>query len=179
MKLSEAAEIFYTSMIGVKAESTVKWYQNRLASLIDFLQDPEADQISLQMLERFRASLNRPSRANGRKGKISPYTIHSHVRVQKRFFGFLYRRQIIEKNPTDFLEKPKLPKQPRKGISPQAAEKIDLCCYCSINPDFLIMLSDNLRGRFFVSFSRKRRQRTHSLLYPGMRPGISHVQFRP
>ena len=139
MKLSEAAEIFYTSMIGVKAESTVKWYQNRLASLIDFLQDPEADQISLQMLERFRASLNRPSRANGRKGKISPYTIHSHVRVQKRFFGFLYRRQIIEKNPTDFLEKPKLPKQPRKGISPQAAEKMLEASKKSIR-DYAILL---------------------------------------
>ena len=124
MKLSEAAEIFFTSMIGVKAESTVKWYRNRLSSLIDFLQDPDVDRINLLMLESFRASLNRPSRANGRKGKISPYTIHSHVRVQKRFFGFLYRRQIIEKNPADFLEKPKLPKQPRKGITPAAAEKM-------------------------------------------------------
>lgn len=124
MKLSEAAEIFYVSMIGVKAESTVKWYRCRLTSLIEFLDDPPIDQITLFMLEKFRASLDRPSKANGRKGKISPYTIHAHVRVQKRFFSFLYRRQIIEKNPAEFLEKPRLPKQPRKGITPAAAERM-------------------------------------------------------
>ncbi len=124
MKLSEAAEIFYISMIGIKAEATVTWYRKRLDALITFLDDPQVDQVNLFMLEKFRASLDRPSRANGRKGKISPYTIHAFVRIQKRFFSFLYRRQIIEKNPAEFLEKPRLPKQPRKGISPQAAEKM-------------------------------------------------------
>ncbi|MBQ6503704.1 MAG: tyrosine-type recombinase/integrase [Flexilinea sp.] len=124
MKLSEAANIFYVSMIGVKADTTVKWYQNRLSSLIDFLDDPPVDQVTLFSLESFRASLNRPSKANGRKGKVSPYTIHAHVRAQKRFFSFLYRRQIIEKNPADFLEKPRLPKQPRKGIKVQDAERM-------------------------------------------------------
>ena len=124
MKLSEAANIFYVSMIGIKAESTVKWYRGRLTSLIDFLGDPSVDQVTLFSLESFRASLDRPSRANGRKGKVSPYTIHAHIRAQKRFFSFLYRRQIIEKNPADFLEKPRLPKQPRKGIRIQDAERM-------------------------------------------------------
>lgn len=124
MKLSEAADLFYTSMIGIKADSTVKWYRGHLLSLTEFLQDPEIDQIDLFALERFRASLDRPSKANGRKGKISPYTIHAHVRAQKRFFGWLFRRQVIQKNPAEFLEKPRLPKQPRKGITVQAAEKM-------------------------------------------------------
>lgn len=124
MKLSEAADLFYTSMIGVKADTTVTWYRKHISLLIDFLCDPPIETVDLFALERFRASLDRPSKANGRKGKISPYTIHAHVRSQKRFFTWLYRRQIIEKNPADFLEKPRLPKQPRKGITPQAAEKM-------------------------------------------------------
>jgi len=124
MKLSEAADLFYTSMIGIKADTTVGWYKSHLSSLIGFLGDPPIETVDLFALERFRASLDRPSKANGRKGKISPYTIHAHVRSQKRFFNWLYRRQIIEKNPADFLEKPRLPKQPRKGISEPAAEKM-------------------------------------------------------
>lgn len=124
MKLSEAADLFYTSMIGIKAESTVLWYRRHLINLTEFLMDPDVDQIDLFALERFRASLDRPSNANGRKGKISPYTIHANIRAQKRFFGWLYRRQLIPKNPAEFLEKPRLPKQPRKGITVQAAEKM-------------------------------------------------------
>lgn len=124
MKLSEAAEMFYISMTGVKAASTVNWYKKNLTALIEYLEDPDLDQIDLFALERFRASLDRPSKANGRKGNLSSYTIHAHVRAQKRFFNFLYRRRIIPNNPADLLEKPILPKQPRKGITPQAADKM-------------------------------------------------------
>lgn len=124
MKLSEAIEQFRVSMIGVKADSTIKWYQNKLGPLISFLSDPDVDQIELFDLERYRASLNRPSKAKGRKGKISVYTIHASVRALKRFFGFCRKRKIIIIDPALDLEKPKLPKQPRKGITPQAAEKM-------------------------------------------------------
>ena len=124
MKLSEAAELFYISMAGVRADSTLNWYRKNIQELIEYLEDPELDQVDLLSLERFRASLNRPSKANGRKGKLSSYTIHAHVRAQKRFFNFLYRRRILEKNPAEFLEKPRLPKQPRKGISPAAADRM-------------------------------------------------------
>lgn len=122
MKLSEAAELFYISMTGVRAETTVKWYKKNLDLLIEYLDDPDLETVDLYALERFRASLNRPSKANGRKGKLSSYTIHAHIRAQKRFFNYLYRRRIIPTNPSEFLEKPKLPKQPRKGITPQAAD---------------------------------------------------------
>ena len=125
MKFSEAVEYFCISMTGVKAKSTIKWYRNYLSPITDFLGDPEIESVDLFALERYRASLDRKSKAIGRENKnVSVYTIHASVRAQKRFFNWLYRRRIIEKNPSDFLEKPKLPTQPRKGIQPQAAEKM-------------------------------------------------------
>ena len=121
MKLSEAAGLFYTSMSTVRADSTITWYQKRLAAFTSFLGNPEVDQIDLYDIERFRSSLNRPSKAKGRKGKVSVYTIHGYVRAIKRFFNYLCKRKILSNNPTADLEKPKLPKQPRKGINPHDA----------------------------------------------------------
>ena len=99
MKLSEAVESFRISMVGVKADSTIKWYLTKLNSLIAFLQDPDISQVELFDLERFRASLNRPSKAKGRKGKISVYTIHANVRAIKRFFNFCRKRKFITISP--------------------------------------------------------------------------------
>ena len=120
MKLSEAAELFYTSMIGIKADATVKWYQWLIDTLTAYLDDPNVETIDLYMLEKFRASI--VTKQNGKP--VSPYTIHCHVRAQKRFFNWLYRRHLIEKNPADFLEKPRLPKQKRKGIKAEASDKM-------------------------------------------------------
>lgn len=125
MKLSEAAALFYTYMTGLRSERTVTWYKGLLNELITFLEDPEIEQIDLYALERFRASLNRPSHSKGSKGKkISTHTIHGHVRAQKRFFNWLCQRHLIDRNPADFLEKPRLPKLQRKGIKVDAAEKM-------------------------------------------------------
>lgn len=124
MKLSEAVELFTISMTGVRAPATIKWYDKRLTPFIDFLNDPDITTIDLLDLERFRASLNRPSKAMGRKGNVSVYTIHGYVRAMKCFFNYLRKRHFITDNPAWDLEKPKLPKQPRKGIQPLAAEKM-------------------------------------------------------
>ena len=127
MKLSEAVELFYISMVGVKADSTIVWYRKKLDPMVVFLGDPDVESVTLFDLERFRATLDRPTKANGRSGKISVYTVHAYVRAIRRLFNFFYRRRIISQNPADFLEKPRLPKQPRKGITPQAANKMLKC----------------------------------------------------
>lgn len=124
MKLSKAADLFYTSMTTVIADSTILWYRKKLDPLIDFLKDKDVETIDLFDLEEFRASLNRPSHANGRKGKVSVYTIHGFVRAVKRFFGYCRKRHIISFDPSIDLDKPRLPKQPRKGINPEASEKM-------------------------------------------------------
>ena len=143
MKLSEAADRFYTSMVGIRSPRTVEWYKGNIGALVKFLNDPEADQVDLFALEKFRASLDRPSKSKGGKGKkITTYTIHGHVRAQKRFFKWLYHRKLIPSNPTDFLEKPRLPKQQRKGIKVEAAEKM------------LDMSRDNVRDYAILLFFR-------------------------
>lgn len=121
MKLSQAADLFMISMETVRQDTTIEWYRKKIYPLVDFLEDPEVDQVDLFALERYRQSLNRQSKANGRKGKVSVYTVHGYVRAIKRFFNYLRKRRIININPAEDLEKPRLPKQPRKGISPEAA----------------------------------------------------------
>ena len=89
--------------------------------MVEYFGDQDVDQIDLFALEKFRKSLNRQTKAQGRNGKVSPYTIHGYVRGIKRFFHYLKLRHIIDEDPSVDLEKPKLPKQPRKGINPQEA----------------------------------------------------------
>lgn len=117
MKLSEVVNLFYVSMTTVRSQATIEWYRKKLNTLISFLEDPEISEITEWDLERFRASLDRPSHAIGRNGKVSVYTVHGYVRAIKRFFGYSRFRRLIKEDPSEFLEKPRLPKQPRKGIS--------------------------------------------------------------
>lgn len=139
MKVSDAAELFYTSMVTVKSEATIKWYRKKIDSLVQYFSEREVEDISLFDLEDFRKSLDRDSQAPGRKGKITAYTIHGYIRAIKTFFHFLYKRKIISSDPTEDLEKPKLPKQQRKGVSPENAEK--MIGASMINPrDYAILL---------------------------------------
>lgn len=124
MKLSEAVEYFYVSMTTVRAASTIEWYRKKLDSLIVYLSDPDITSITEWDLERFRASLDRQSKAIGRSGKVSTYTVHGYVRAIKRFFNFARFRRLLKENPAEFLEKPRLPRQPRKGIAIEDAERM-------------------------------------------------------
>lgn len=139
MKLCEAADLFYTSMATVKQDSTIAWYHKKIDPLVTFLGDKEVEQIDLYDLEKFRQSLNRDSNAPGRKGKVSVYTIHGFVRAMRTFFHFLRKRRIILYNPAEDLDKPRLPKQPRKGVNTESADK--MIKQSQINPrDYAILL---------------------------------------
>lgn len=139
MKLSQAADLFYTSMATVKADSTIDWYKKKINLLVTFFDDTDVESIDLFDLEKFRESLNRESNAPGRKGKVTAYSVHGYVRATKRFFTFLRKRRIIPYSPAEDLEKPRLPKQPRKGIPPESAQiMIDAS---RLNPrDYAILL---------------------------------------
>ena len=140
MKLSEAADLFFTSMATVKADTTIDWYRKRITPLADFFGvDQEIEVIDIFMLEKFRETLNRPSAAPGRSGKITPYTVHGYIRAIRRFFAFCRKRRIITANPAEDLEKPRLPKQPRKGIAPENAKRMIKAC--KVKPrDYAILL---------------------------------------
>lgn len=125
MKLSSAVNIFYHSMATIKANTTVEWYRKQLDPLVQFLDDPEIDHITIEDLERYRASLNRLSCAPGHTHTpVSAYTIHGTVRAIKRFFSQCRKRKIITIDPSEDLQKPQIPKQPRKGIPEKDAIKI-------------------------------------------------------
>lgn len=139
MDIRAAANIFYTSMATVRSDATIAWYRKKIDPFVDHFPDREIESIDLYDLEAFRESLNRESHAPGRKGKVSVYTIHGYIRALKAFFSFLKKRKIILTNPAEDLEKPRLPQQPRKGIAPEAAEK--MITASKINPrDYAILL---------------------------------------
>ena len=124
MKLENALELFYKSMQTVKKDSTIRWYHGRLDPFVAFFQDREVESIDLFDLEAFRSTLDRPSMAPGRNGNITNQTIHGYVRAIRTFFNWMKKRKIIKENPAEDLEKPRLPKQPRKGIAPDAQKKM-------------------------------------------------------
>lgn len=124
MKLSIASQLFYNSMITVKKDSTIKWYHKKIDPLVEFLEDKDVETVDLFDLENFRATLYRDSKAPGRSGKVTDYTVHGYVRAQRTFFHFLRKRKIIHDDPSEELQKPRLPKQPRKGITPESATKM-------------------------------------------------------
>ena len=116
MKISEAANLFYDSMTGVLAPKTIKWYENRLPSLIAFTHDAEIETITVAQLRSWRASLvkrgnrytNHPTRPE-MKGGLSPFTVHTFVRAAKRLFRWLHDEELIPTNPAARLELPQLP----------------------------------------------------------------------
>lgn len=139
MKISEAAALFYKSKSTVVQDSTIVWYKKKLNHLIAYLEDREVSEINIFDLENFRDSLNRGSHAPGRSGKVTAYTIHGYIRALKTFFHFLKKRKLIQEDPSEDLDKPRLPKQQRKGILPEAAGK--MINVAKVNPrDYAILL---------------------------------------
>lgn len=116
------------SMYGVVSDSTIKFYENRLPSLIKILGDKEISEVSLDDLRLWRTKLSkREVKYKNHKyhppveGKLSPYTIRQYVKCARRFLKWLYEDGKLDDNPARRLKLPPKPDQPRKGIS-----KIDL-----------------------------------------------------
>ncbi len=120
LSLTEAIEIFYTSMDGIRAVKTVRFYRDRLPSLIaHFGEDYPANQVRLDQLRCWRSTLaNNPTRyakCHYRppvERKLSVYTLHQYIRSAKRLFRWLYMEALIDTNPAARLELPPLPKGP-------------------------------------------------------------------
>lgn len=147
MRLSEALEIFYLSMDGVRSKATIKFYSNRLPSLIKTLGDRDISDISLDDLRLWRSKLSkRTVKYEGHKyrpevqGGLSPYTINQYVRCARRFFNWLFEDGKLDKNPALRLELPPKPDLPRKGISETDLLKIIAAAKESSVRDLAIVL---------------------------------------
>jgi len=147
MRLSEALEIFYLSMDGVVAEGTIKFYSNRLPSLVKILGDKEISEVSLDDLRLWRSKLSkREVKYEGHKfhpevqGKLSPYTIRQYVKCARRFFKWLEEDGKLDNNPAYRLKMPPKPDLPRKGISKTNLFKIIAAAEESCVRDLAIVL---------------------------------------
>ena len=47
MRINVAADLFYTSMVTVRSDATIKWYRKKLTPLVDYIGDKDTDDISL------------------------------------------------------------------------------------------------------------------------------------
>ena len=110
------------------AESTICWYQQRIARLIRFLTErdiSEVESVSTSDLRAFVADLraqstrwaDHPYHPQDSDSGLSPHTIHGYVRITRRFFRWMADEGMIETNPAARLKLPHLPKEPPKAIS--------------------------------------------------------------
>ncbi|WP_299030015.1 tyrosine-type recombinase/integrase [uncultured Thermanaerothrix sp.] len=131
MQLSVAIQEFDLSLAGVVASGTRKLYLRRLHSLLDFLGDVEIEQITTSDLRRWRADLserkerwvNNPYRPPA-AGGLSPWTIHSHVRIARQFFKWLIEENYLSQNPAARLELPPLPEEPPKAVAEEDLQRL-------------------------------------------------------
>lgn len=125
MKLIEANAIFLASMKGVKSASTVKWYRQRLNTLINFLGENTAiEDITVHQLRSWRGSISdrstkyseHPTRSE-ENGGLSRITLHGYVRSVRRFFTWLVEEGLLKQNPSLRFELPQVERRPKSGIS--------------------------------------------------------------
>lgn len=147
MKINNALSNFYLSMDGVLSAETIKWYRNRLKSLVEFFGEKETREITLNDLRAWRSMLAskkkrwenckyRPSKEGG----LSVESIHCHVRAAQRFWTWLCDEEILEKNVARRLEKPPLPTRRKKGISETDRDKILHQAFISGYRDYALVL---------------------------------------
>jgi len=147
MLLSDALEIFYSSMYGVVSENTILYYQNRLPSLVHILGDKPVEDITLDDLRLWRMKLSsRKVKYEDHKyhpqvaGSLSPYTVRGYVKSTRRFFNWLFQDGKLDHNPASRLKLPPKPDLPRKGISMANVSKLISAAEASSVRDLAIVL---------------------------------------
>jgi site-specific recombinase XerD len=131
MKLSAGLELFFRKMDGEISPKTIRFYKDRMPSLIDYFNDIELDEITLDMLDDWKRNLrnrklryeNHPTRPTI-KGGLSPHTLHQYVRSCRRLFKWLTINKHLAANPAQYLTLPKLPKHVARGISKSKRDQL-------------------------------------------------------
>jgi integrase len=131
MQLMAALDLFFLSMQGVLSPATIRFYRNHLKYLGEFFGDCDLQSISITQLRAWRVTLiERHSRWGqgsshpAQPGKLSPFTIHKFVRAARRFFRWLSAEGLLETNPAQRLELPRLPRPRPRGISSEDRDRL-------------------------------------------------------
>lgn len=129
------AEYIIIKQANGRSQQTVKWYQSILGMLGErlgerSLQDISAGHMTEYILqlrkrgERYTDAPQRPSTAGG----LSAYSIQSHIRALKAFWGWAADEYQIGRNPMRNIENPRLPPPPPKAIKPRDVVRLlDAC----------------------------------------------------
>ncbi len=131
MQLSTAIQEFDLSLIGTVSPGTRNLYLRRLRTLLEFLGDVKVEQITISDLRHWRTHLvrrkerwvNNPYRPSA-PGPLSPWTIHSHVRIVRRFFKWLVEEGHLKQNPAARLKLPPLPEGPPRAITEDDLQRL-------------------------------------------------------
>jgi integrase/recombinase XerD len=101
-----------------RSADTIDWYKPRLNALRDFLTEQGVQQIESVTTHHLRAFVVhlQGMRANERndykptsENAITPLTLHGYVRAFKAFFAWCYQEEILTKDPSVRIERPKVP----------------------------------------------------------------------
>jgi len=114
MRLSEAVDCYLmTCEMEGKSPRTIGWYQQKLGAFVAFLEDPPAQELTLDHAKHFVAGLW--------KRDITAQTVHGYVRTLRAFASWLEREGYTSSNLFKKLRPPSLPK---KLIQPLDEEEI-------------------------------------------------------
>jgi site-specific recombinase XerD len=108
--LEMAIETFMQIETEELAEESQTWYRKRLGAFNAYM-GKGRNIISILEIDLFSYSKFLKDK------KLSPHTRHGHIRILKRFFKFLQRRNILPLDISKDLKLPKLPKNAKKGIN--------------------------------------------------------------
>lgn len=130
--LSQALSTFIEIGQVGKSASTVKWYQQKLGNLVEWL-GPQTPIVSVMRsdlmdyvshLKNKRVIYEGGSTRPQIEGSLSIYSIHGSVRIIRHFFKWLNDNEVILENPATKLPLPRLPKPAKPGISEIDLRKI-------------------------------------------------------
>ena len=123
--IDECISFYFEYGLHGRSKSTVDTYRQRLNGLVDFfggernihtLDEDHFDMWVSHLFEEREMFVNNDYR-NPIVATYKPRTIQNHIRVIQIFFRWLRKKRIIEHNPTDLLEMPKVPPELPKAIS--------------------------------------------------------------
>lgn len=111
--LVAAAEFQRVALQGLSPQ-TKRWYRSRLSLIAAALGEtrPLSDVIEQDLIQLREKWENR---------NLSPDTLHGYIRALRRFFRWLYARDLLGLDLTRNIPLPKLPKRGRRGISDKHA----------------------------------------------------------
>lgn len=91
------------------ARKTVDWYAWLLVNYADYCQEYDLAPGRPGSIEAFLVSLRRRGHA--------PSSISAYYRTLRVFFGWLFKRGLLTRNPLELVERPRVPKQRRQHVT--------------------------------------------------------------